>query len=177
MKKIKWILLALLMFCTTAYGADTKPSEQSIKELLRVAESRKLLDSMMGQMDGLMKSSIQQALNGKTLTPKEQKMLDDMRSKMVDIFKQEMKWEMLESLFIKVYSDSFTQQEVDGMLAFYKSPSGQAVIKKMPLVMQNTMTEMQKRMGPIYQKMAQMTEQTIAEIKSDEAKDKNKTAH
>jgi uncharacterized protein len=170
MVKVKWILLVLLMLCTTAYGADTKPSEQSIKELLRVTESRKLLDSIMGQMDNFMKSSMQQAFKGRTMTPKEQKLIDDMQSKMIAIFKQEMNWEMLESLFTQIYRDSFTQQEVDGMLVFYKSPSGQAVIKKMPLVMQNTMTEMQKRMGPIYQKIATMTKETIAGTDASDAK-------
>jgi len=158
------------MFCTTAYGADNKPSEQSIKELLRVTESRKLLDSMMGQMDNFMKSSMQQAFKGKTITTEEQKIIDDMQSKMMDIFKQEMSWESLEPLYIQIYRDSFTQQEVDGMLAFYKSPSGQAVIKKMPLVVRNAMIEMQKRMGPIYQKIDKMIDETIAEINASDTK-------
>lgn len=166
MIKAKWILLALIMFCATAYGAETKPSDESIKELLRVTESRNLVDSMMGQMDNLFKSSMQQALQGKTITQKEQKLADDMQKKMIVIFKEEMNWEMLEPLFMQIYRDSFTQQEVDGMLAFYKSPSGQSVIRKMPLVMQHTMTEMQKRMGPIYQKLSKMTEETITEMKA-----------
>ena len=168
MIKAKWILLMLIMFCTTAYGAETKPSDESIKELLRVTESRNLVDSMMGQMDNLFKSSMQQALQGKTITQKEQKLADDMQKKMNVIFKEEMSWEMLEPLFMQIYRDSFTQQEVDGMLAFYKSPSGQSVIRKMPLVMQNTMTEMQKRMGPIYQKLSKMTEETITEMKASD---------
>lgn len=168
MIKAKLILLILIMFCTTAYGADTKPSDESIKELLRVTESQKLLDSMMGQMDNLLKSSLQQALQGKTITQKEQKLADDMQKKMIVIFKEEMNWEMLEPLFTQIYRDSFTQQEVDGMLAFYKSPSGQSVIKKMPLVMQNTMTEMQKRMGSIYQKFSKMAEETITEMKASD---------
>ena len=168
MIKAKLILLVLIMFCTTAYGADTKPSDESIKELLRVTESRNLVDSMMGQMDNLFKSSMQQALQGKTITQKEQKLADDMQKKMIVIFKEEMNWEMLEPLFTQIYRDSFTQQEVDGMLAFYKSPSGQSVIRKMPLVMQNTMTEMQKRMGPIYQKLSKMTEETITEMKASD---------
>lgn len=168
MIKTKWILLMLIMFCTTAYGAENKPSDESIKELLRVTESQKLLDSMTGQIDNLLKSSMQQALQGKTITKKEQKQADDIRNKMIVIFKEEMNWEVFEPLFTQIYRDSFTQQEVDGMLAFYKSPSGQAVIKKMPLVMQYTMTEMQKRMGPIYQKIAKMTKETIAEMKAND---------
>ena len=51
------------------------------------------------------------------------------------------------------------------MLAFYGSPAGQTVIKKMPLVVQNTMTEMQKRMGPFLEKLIKMEEETIEQMK------------
>jgi uncharacterized protein len=171
MVKAKWILLVFLIFCATAHAADTKTSEQSIKELLRVMETRKLLDSTMGQVDSIMKASMQQAFKGQIITPKQQKLIDDMQNKIIAILKQEMNWEMLEPLCAQIYRDSFTQQEVDGMLAFYKSPSGKAVIKKMPLVMQNTLTAMQERMRPIVQKMRKMEEEAIAEMKADAAKE------
>ena len=171
MVKTKLILLVLIIFCTSAYGADTRPSEKSVQELLRVTESHKLLDGTMVQFDNIMKSGMRQALKGQTITPKQQKQIDDMQNKMIAMFRQEMNWESLEPLFMRVYRDSFTQQEVDGMLAFYKSPSGQAVIKKMPLVMQNTMTEMQKRMGPFLQKLIKTEEETIEQMKADSAKE------
>ena len=84
---------------------------------------------------------------------------------MIAMFKEEMSWETLEPLYIRIYRDSFTQPEVNGMLAFYGSPAGQTVIKKMPLVVQNTMTEMQKRMGPFLEKLIKMEEETIEQMK------------
>lgn len=38
-------------------------------------------------------------------------------------------------MMIGIYLQSFTQKDVDGMLRFYKSKAGQAVIAKMPVVM------------------------------------------
>jgi len=160
----------LLIFCTSVYGADAKPSEESIKEMLRVTESQKLLDNVMTQMDGIMKTAMQQAFKGKPITLKEQKIIDGVLNKMIVIYRQDMNWEILEPLFIRVYRDSFTQEEVDGMLVFYKSPAGQAVIKKMPLVIQNTTAEMQKRTGAVLQKVLKMVEESVAEMKAEEAK-------
>ena len=171
MVKKKWILFMLLVLCATAYGADTKPSDESLKELLRITETQKLLDSSVGQIDSIMKAGMQQAFKGKTLTPRQQKQIDDMQDKMMTIFKQEMNWEMLEPLYLQVYRDSFTQEEIDGMLVFYKTPPGQAVVKKMPLVIQNTMSEMQKRSRLVLQKVLKMIEATVAEMKADEAKE------
>lgn len=170
MLKVKLILLILFILCGSAFGADTKPSDQSIKELMRVADSRKMLDSMIGQYDAIMKNSMQQALEGEPITPEQQKQLDDMLTEITLAFKQEMNWEKLEPLFVKIYRDSFSQEEVDGMLAFYKSPAGQAVIHKMPLVLQNTMTEMQKLMGPALQKVVQKAKTTIETMKPDSTK-------
>jgi hypothetical protein len=165
--KVQLLLLLCFILCSSAFGADTKPSDQSIRELMRVAESRKMLDSMMGQYDMVMKSSMQQALEGENFTPEQQKQLDVFLTEITLAFKQEMNWDRLEPLFVKIYRDSFSQEEVDGMLAFYKSPAGQAVIHKMPLVLQNTMTEMQKLMGPALQKVVQKAETTIETMKPD----------
>ena len=56
------------------------------------------------------------------------------------------------------------------MLAFYKTPAGQAVLGKMPAVMQNTMDEMQQLMGPVMQKIQKMQEEVVAEMKGEEKK-------
>ena len=171
MLKTKLIPIVLIILCTSAHGADTRPSEKSVQELLRVTESHSLLDSMMVQFDNVMKAGMEQAIKGQTITPKQQKQIDDMQSKMIEVFKQEMNWESLEPVYIRIYRDSFTQQEVDGMLAFYESPAGQAVIKKMPLVVQNTVAEMQNRMGPFLQKLIKLEEETIAQMKAGAAQE------
>ena len=68
-----------------------------------------------------------------------------------------------------MYKDSFTQSEVDGMLALYESLPGQTVSKKLPLLMQNSMAAMQQRLGPILQKARQMTKQGVTEVESGRA--------
>ena len=70
MLKVKLVAIALFIFCTSAYGTDTKPSEKSIRELLRVTESHTLLDNLMAQFDNIMNSAMQQGLKGQSITPK-----------------------------------------------------------------------------------------------------------
>jgi hypothetical protein len=89
---------------------------------------------------------------------------------MMTIMKEELSWDKLKDGFIQVYRDTFTQEEMDGIIAFYKSPAGQAFVDKQPALMKNTMALMQQRMGPMMQKIQQMTEETAKEIKAAKAK-------
>jgi hypothetical protein len=129
-------------------------------------ETRKLLDDMMGQPDDLMKNSFERGLKGHTVTPDEQNIIDSMRAKMVALLKREMNWENLKPFYLQIYRESFIQEKVDGMLTFYETPSGQAVIKKLPIVLQKTMAEMQRRMGPLHQKLQELQKETLDELKA-----------
>jgi len=164
-----FILLAYVAMCP-AIAAEAPASETSVRELLTITQSQKLVDGTMGQVDAMMQRSMKQALAGQTLTADQQRIMDNMRTKMIALFREDMKWETLEPMFIDVYKQSFTQKEVDGMLDFYKSEPGQAVIAKMPLVMQNTMQAMQGRMAVLLPKLQQLQQDAIAELKASRAK-------
>lgn len=172
----KRILLILTLCGSVAYGVDnpspgtsgagTPPSEASIKQLLEVAQAQKLIDSVMAQMDGLMTQAILQATQGKDVPDKVQKDIDKQQAEVVGLMKELLDWNKLEPMYVRIYQKSFSQQEVDGMIAFYKTPAGQAVIGKMPAVMQNTMDEMQQMMAPVMQKMQRMQQDVAAEMKA-----------
>jgi uncharacterized protein len=143
------------------------PSEASIKQLLELAQARKLVDSVMKQMDNLMLQTIQQATKGQEIPPKVQKDIDKRQAELDALLKDLLDWNKLQPLYTRIYQKSFTQQEVDGMIAFYQTPAGQAVIGKMPVVMQNTMEEMQQMMGPVMQKLERMQQDVVAEMKAE----------
>lgn len=153
-----------------ASAAANAPSEASIKQLLEVTQARKLVDSVMGQMDNLMQQAVAQATQGQQIPPKVQKEIDQRRAEMIALMKELLDWQKLEPMYVRIYQKTFNQQEVDGMLAFYKTPAGAAVISKMPAIMQNTMDEMQSLMGPVMQKMQRMQQDVVAGMKAESKK-------
>jgi hypothetical protein len=170
------MLLILLLSASIALAADDNssptpaakpPTEASIKQLLEVAQARKLVDSVMKQMDNLMEQSIAQATQGQKISPKVQKEIDARRADVTATMKELLDWAKLEPMYVRVYQKTFSQQEVDGMIVFYKTPAGQAVIGKMPAVMQNTIEEMQRTMGPVMQKMQKLQQDVVAELKAE----------
>ena len=167
---MKRLLLALMLsLCTAnaAYAADEPPaSEASIRKLLEATESRKMLEGMWEHVDASIEMTARQVLGDQKLTDEQQKQMDELRAKVVAIMRDEMSWEFMESMMIEVYTKTFTQQEVDGMLAFYATPAGRSLITKMPLVMQHTMQVMQQRMATVLPKLQQLQKDTLAQVKA-----------
>jgi uncharacterized protein len=157
--------LLMLLAAPAVWSQDAPPTEASIRQLFEVMHTSKLLDSMMTQIDQVMHSSIQQSLKGQKLNAEQQQILDDMGSELAGMVKQYLKWSDLEPQMIAIYRKTFSQQEIDGMLAFYRSPTGQAVIEKLPLAMQNMMQSTMQRVGDLQPKIAQLQRDTIAALK------------
>lgn len=174
---MKKLLLFLVLAVSTPAFADA-PTDVSLKELFVLTDTKGMVDTMFDQTDSYMKASMQQALDGMhvSATPKMQQAMDDYSRKASQIFKEEMSWDKMEPLFVDVYKKSFSQSDVDGMIQFYKTPAGQSVVKKMPLVMQNSMQVMQQRMSTVMPKIMQLTEESTREMTQEVMKQKaNKT--
>ncbi|RYZ84437.1 MAG: DUF2059 domain-containing protein [Moraxellaceae bacterium] len=164
MKKL--IAIAGICLASATAFAETKPSDASLNELLTITDSQKLIDGMWPQVEAMMNNSAQQALGNVTLNSEQKKVMQDANAKVATVFKEEFGYEKLKPMMISIYKESFSQEEVDGMLTFYKSKSGQAVIKKMPLVMQSTMTNVQAQMSTIIPKIQKIQQDAIEQVKA-----------
>ncbi len=155
---------AVLSFSLESSAAPA--SDPSVEKLLELTQAGKMMDSAFAQMDGLMKATMKQVTNGKPLTVQDQAVMDKQQSRMVALLKTEFSWDKMKDAFAKIYRETFTQEEVDGLIAFYQSPVGQAFVKKQPQLMQQTMQVMQQRMGPLMQKIQKMAEETAKDMKA-----------
>ena len=161
------VTLVFAVFASQAAPAQAaKPSEASVRQLFEVMHSSKLLDAYMTQIDTTVRASMQQALAGQQLNPKQQKILDDMGRQIGSLVKAELNWPAIEPLMIDVYRNTFSQHEVDGMLAFYRSEAGQAVIAKLPTAMQLSMTGIQSHAQALTPKIVQLEKDTAAQLKA-----------
>jgi uncharacterized protein len=165
MKIRAMVICACLLAAVPAFANDGPPSDASIQQLLDLTNVRQLLDQMKAQLDSMMASAVHDAQQGQPSTPERQAVIDRMRSKMAGVVNEVLSWETLEPIYVRTYRASLTQDELNGIIAFYSSSAGQAFTKKMPLIMQNVMIEMQGVMKPMQQKMAGIQKQAIQELK------------
>jgi hypothetical protein len=164
MKKV--ILVLGLLFTAPSYAQSPAASEASIRELMTLTNSKSLLDGVYGQLDGLMEKAMKDALAGKSVNADQEKLMAEMRARTVDIFREEMSWEKLEPGYLELYRTTFSQSEIEGMIGFYKTDAGKAVIGKMPLMMQNVMQMMMTRMQSLTPRISSLTEEYVAKLKA-----------
>jgi uncharacterized protein len=171
---IKRIAIVLTLTCAIAlpgaFAADQPPTEASIKQLLEVTQVRKLLESTMAEMDGFMQQAARQVTQGQKVTPEVQKQIDKGRAEAISMMKEILDWNKLEPMYVRIYQKSFNQQEIDSMVAMYKSPTGQMLLTKMPIVLQNTMSEMQQMLQPVMQRIQRMQQDVAAQMQAERAK-------
>src|SRR5262249_15219004 len=123
--------VSCVMTVSVAFATDTPPSEASIKQLLELTHVHKLLDTIMSQIDTISKTAMDQASQGQPVPSDVKNKMDRFEAEMKVATKEMLDWDKLEPVYVRIYQRSLTQQDVDGMIAFYKTPSGQAVINKM----------------------------------------------
>lgn len=169
MKKLAIAALFSFALLQPAFAADVPVSDASVHELLEVMHAKKMMIDMQSQVAGMMRDSMKQALAGQTVTAEQQKIMDETSAELAVLFRQEMRWEEFEPVMIAVYKKSFTQQEMDGMLAFYKSDVGQSIVAKMPLVVQNSMQTMQAHMNAIMPKLQKIVAEAVEKMLTQNA--------
>lgn len=165
MNTVRNALAVLLLLCCA--GALAAPaSERSVRQLLEVMEAHKLVDGMATQLDTVMDHAIQRALRGSVPSDAQQAAIDRMKGRMVALEKGQLTWSKLEPMYLHLYQDAFSEEEVAGMLRFYRTPAGQAVIHKMPSLMQKTMLEVQRMVADMTPQMQQIMRDFMADMKA-----------
>ena len=166
MNKLLATALVWMLISGAAVAANNAPaSDASIREMLELSNAQQMLEGMKGQMTGMMNGAMQNATKDQTVTPARQEILDRMRTKMSAVVTDMLNWDQLLPMYLRTFRASFTQDEIDGVIKFYKSPAGRAYVNKMPLVMQNVMKELPDFMKPLQEKMAAIQKESIQELK------------
>jgi hypothetical protein len=157
------LLLAVLTFGLSTQAAP--PSDQSVNQLLQLTKVDRQMDSVLAQMEGAMQASMHRLTKGKPLSADEQAKLDQQQAKMAAILKEELSWDKVKDQYVQAYRETFSQKEIDGLIAFYQTPAGQSLVSKQPELAKRTMTIVQQRMAPVMQRIQKMSEETALELK------------
>ncbi len=156
-------LVAAVMFSVAAHAAP--PTDESIDSLLTATKTQRTLEAVLSSMDQLMRQSQAAATRGQPLSAQQQRVADAVSARMFQVIREELSWFNMRPVYIQIYRESFTQEEVEGVLAFYTSPAGVAFVEKMPVVVQRSPQIMQGRMEPMFTRMQAEMRQAIEDTK------------
>ncbi len=161
----KRMLLALtLLWTTTAVAAP--PTKESIDTLLAVTKMERTFDNVMDSMTRVMQQQTASAFAGSALTEEQQRAMRDKQAKMAAVIRDELSFAKLEPIYVDVYRETFTQDEVDSLIAFYRTPAGASYVDKMPEVLRRTTVAMQPLMKETMERVKAIAKQSADDAKA-----------
>ena len=167
---MKRSLLATSLFLVSfpAFGAtqqtpaDTPASKEDVEKYLEVTHARamttQIMDVMVKQVHQMVHQQLVKDLD--KLPPDFESRMTKMTDDMLKNFPVN---EMIEAM-IPVYEKHWTKSDVQMMVAFYSTPTGQKILRELPA----TMAEAMQAMQPIIQKqmngMMERVQQEVAQV-------------
>ena len=150
-----------------APNADAPASDASVRELMAVSDMAKLVGDIEAQTEVTLQAAANQMLQGREVTPGQRAIVEDMVRQMAAILSDAMSWQVMEGKFAEIYRRSFSEAEVRAMIDFYRSPGGQAVLRKMPVVMQASMELAAEQIASVAPKLRELQRQTTARLAAE----------
>jgi hypothetical protein len=171
----RFVLATIVLLCSSAVSfaqqdpADSPATKEDVQRYLEVMHSREMMSKIIEAMTKPMHQMMhEQYEKDKDKLPAD---FETRMNKLMDDTMKSFPWdEMLDSM-VPVYQKHFTKGDIDHLVAFYSTPTGQKVMRELPAI---TAESMQSIMPIMKQKIEAMTremQQQVAEmIKQSEAK-------
>jgi len=135
MKKFVLMFVMLLVALPLSARAGDAERRQLAEQFLNVNKVKEQVDMMYGKVEGIISSQIEAI----ELTEDREKNLLAMQQIAKDLLFKGLSWEALKEDYINLYTETFSEEDLQGIIAFSKSPLGQKMAEKSPLLMQKSM--------------------------------------
>lgn len=173
MKRFLIAVTLCLAFCGGALAQQTDPdapaSAADIQTYLETIHSHDMMKQMMQAMSKPMHQMVhEQYMKGKDKLPAN---FEVQMNKIIDDMMADMPMDEIMQSMVPVYQKHFTKRNVDDLIAFYASPTGQKMLKEMPGIMAEAMQTMMPIMTKHIDMMKQRIDQQTAELMKDSGKD------
>ena len=150
---MKRVVLAALLALSIPVVSAAPPSDAPVDKLLEVMRARQTVEAMLPQVEASQQQMVEQLTAGQPLTEQQRQDLQRILATSSSRVREALAWDKLQPLYRDIYRQTFTGEDMDAMIGFYSGSAGQKLLDKMPQLMQNTMTAMQKVIVPMIEQM------------------------
>ena len=145
------ITLALALgLAAIAPALAAPPSDADINRLLAASRAQSMLDTMLPQIEAMQRQQFQQVAQQRQLDATQQAQLQRIEQRTSQTVRQALSWKELRPMYVDLYKQTFSKEDVLAMAEFYESSAGQSLLDKTPALMQNVMVAVQDKMQPLF---------------------------
>jgi hypothetical protein len=182
MRRPAMALSVAVLMISSAASAVWAQSPDTAPDAAKLAKAHQLfvvmhLDTTYAQMTDQLMASVHaseaQMMPPSGQTPAQKAEQAAFEAKLTNLVMSELSWPKLEPDFAKLYADSYTGEQLDGLIAFYSSPLGQTVLAKTPELLRESSELSQRHLTVILPQMQQMIQDEAAKMKAQDNKPSN----
>jgi len=148
------LFTVLLFTLSLGYFNAQDKIDAKIIELLEITNSTKQFNLAIDNMIDIQKKAFKESSDSEKAIKQNESFFDD--------FRKEIKKDGINDLYamlIPIYKKHMTEEELDGIITFYKSSAGQSYLKKSPLIMTESMQAGSEWGGKIAAKIVEKLKQ------------------
>ena len=162
------LITAVLCLAFTCHGlaqenaANAPASKDDVEKYLQAIHSHDMMLSIVAAMAKPMQQMVHdQYAKAKDKLPPD---FEDRMNKMMDDMLKSMPFDDMMQSMVPVYQKHFTKGDMDALVAFYSSPTGQKLLRETPAVMGESMQAMMPIMQQYMEVVNQRVQQEVADM-------------
>jgi hypothetical protein len=105
---------------------------------------------------------------GATVPPERASIMADLQDRLDKVLAEAMPWESVRPDYVRIYVETFSEEQLDAMITFYKSSAGQAMVAKMPVLMAKGAEIGQRRLADVAPRIRKLIEEFAAQAAHDQ---------
>jgi hypothetical protein len=156
------IFIGLTLLVAFSVNLHAKTTDEKLQELFNTMNMDATINTMYQQMQSMMNSRVAD----RPMSSEQQEIYNKYQEELLSLMQKEMGWDDMQEDLMVIYKQNFTDQEISDMLAFYKSPTGQSVLQKMPVVMQEGMQVGQQMAMKAMPKIRAISDKMVKEMEA-----------
>ncbi|NQU38425.1 MAG: DUF2059 domain-containing protein [Lentisphaerae bacterium] len=143
----RWMMIVVMAVAVNMVARATEvPAVVDAVERHAAADKLLTLFNMDNTYDHAMKQAMSMAtemVNAQDIPEAEKDRARKAVEASITVSMEKFSWTRMKSIFLDIYADILSLEELDGLIAFYESPIGQKFLKKQPQLSLATMEKMQ----------------------------------
>jgi len=142
--------------------ADSPATKEDVEAYLAAVHSKEMAVNMMAAMTKPMHQMIrEQYLKNKDKLPPD---FEARMNKRMDDMMKNMPFDEMMDAMVPSYQKHFTKGDMDALVTFYASSTGQKILKEMPAIMADAMQDMMPIMQKYMDNLQQQLQQQVAQM-------------
>lgn len=160
---LKITLLFVIASCAPlTLRADDASKIAKVHEFFKIAKMDQAANVAMNTTITRVTTRITQQMRSVSVTTASQQRVDELNKKLKKLIVNDLSWDSLEPEYTKLYADAYTEQQLDDLIAFYRTPTGQAVAEKTPIIAGRIADVSQERLAALLPQIQQIVRDFVS---------------